>query len=501
MALRRVFRNLASNYVLTASSGFIGLILTPLLFHHLGAADYAILAFALVVESTLEILDLGVANTLLRYVSKYLEEGASSELQRVVSAAFCILLGTGVLYSVLLALLSPFLSRYFHLFGSHALFTWFPLALVGASLAFQLPCAALRGLLLGRQDFHLANGVDLIVQWARAIGIVASLYFGWGLLVVCALYPAAAIVRMAGLLAVTHRSKSAFLPSWEKARQATLRHVIGFASFSFLDQIVSVIFMQSDTLIAAKLLPLPQLAIWVIARRLPLGLNALSHQSLLVAYPIASATTAREGHQGTGRLFLLLTRTLLALVLPLTAVLCFWPNVILRFWVGPAVLSGVPVLRAFLVYAISTGLVESAYVILCGLGRIRFAAFLTTAALAVSLALGPWSCRAAGPKGLAIFYASVMAFQALALCGEALRLTRLNFWHWLYRAVLPSLAAVLPCAAWLYLAQRWLPSTVWSLALSSLLGFALFLILFERLTPGTIPQGWKARFRRLLAEV
>lgn len=500
MSLRRVFRNIASNYALSGSTGLISLVLTPLLFHHLGPADYAILAFALVIVTVLEGLDLGVTNTLLRYVSKYLEEGSSSEVEPLVSSSFYILLGTGVAFSAILALLSPFLARYFNFDDSHAARNYLPLALVGSSLAFQLPCAALRGFLMGRQDFHLANAVDLLVQWSRGAAIIVGLYAGIGLLGVSAIFPSAALLRMAGLLTVTRISRS-FLPKWREAKRDSLRRVLGFASYSFWTQIVSSLFMQSDTLIAAKLLSLPQFAVWVIARRLPLGVNAISHQSLLVSFPITSSTIARRDAQETERLFLLLTRTLLAVVLPIAALLYIWGDIILHLWIGPEVSSGVPVLRAFVVYIVSTGIFETAYIILSGVGRIRFAAFLTTGMLALSITFGPWTCRSAGPTGLAVFYAIVMSCGTVALLGHALGLSGVRLRRWVTKAVRPALFPALLCAAWFYFAHWILPATLWSLSISLPLGVAIFYALFERQIKGVRPQGWKARVRRLLVEV
>jgi O-antigen/teichoic acid export membrane protein len=493
-------RNVFSGYAQVASAALVAFILTPLLFHHLGPTNYAILALAIIVEALLETSDLGMTWALVRYVSNFSARRWDFENRQLGSSAFLFLIGLGTLYSALLALLSPSLANFFHVNGSANAPGSRVIALVGFSLVFQLPSGGLRGMLLGRQDFHLANAVDVFFQWTRGGALLFALLLGGDLITLSALFPVLALLRLVGLLLVSHGSRFAFRPRLAEVNFESLRQIQNFASLSFLQDLADRLFGHSDTFIAAKLLPLPQLSILVIARRLPQALYTLTHQSLSIAYPIVSSADARH-HEQAQRYLFLLTRNVSAMVIPLAAFMYVWAGVILHLWVGPEVLSGLPVFRAYVGCAVFGALSEVPFVILYGLGHIRFSATLSVSLFVGSLLLGAWACSRAGLVALAESFAGAQALRTVLLFGKAFQLTSANPAQWFKKAVLPVLLPALPTFGWLWVTYTFLPRTVLGLLVSALTSLLVFTITFARLVTGSGDQAWKVRLKRLLVEI
>lgn len=501
MRLFHLLRNVSSNYALVVVNGLAGLVLTPALLHYLHPVNFSILAFALAIAGILEGLDLGMAGALIRFVSNLVTRGLYLDLKRLVSTVFYLLLGIGLFGSAILVILSPPLANFFHVRGDVSSPGWLALALVGAGVVFHLPTAALRGHLEGCQNFHLANAVDIVTVILRAALTLIFLHSGLGLIAVAALFPAFGFLRLAGMLATARQAAPSFHPSLANMDLKNLREIWQFASIAFVEDSVGRLASQADTFLAARLLPLPELAILVVARRIPMMLAKFAQQTLVVAYPLVSAAAARGDRQAMQRFMLVSTRTLLAFTIPLAAGLYVWGADILRLWVGPEVLSGVPVFRWFLVLAVFGSLFGGPLTLLYGLGKIQFSAGLSLGMLMADIGWGAWACSRGGILGLAIVFAAIQSAGTLLLFWQTFELTELEPGRWFKKAVAPVLLAVSPAIVWIFISRRIFPHTLVGLIASGTVGLIIFLGLFARLVTGHESQTWRGRVRRLLIEI
>ena len=501
MSLSRLLRNIFSNYALMVVTGLTGFVVTPILFHRLQAVNYAILVFAFASVAVMEALDLGLFTALIRFVSDLAAREKNAELRALVSSAFYLLAGLGALGTITIVALSSFLASYFQVQGTPDAPGHLVLTLIGLSLAFSLPSAALRGLLMGCQDFHLVNALAIALQLARAATMVVLLYAGFGLLPIAALFPAAAFLELIGLLAMVRRASVPFRPRLAEVNWASLKQIWGFASLTFVEGILTRWFFQVNSFLAAKLLPLPQLAILAVARRFPQALTELSIQTLAVTYPMVSSAAARNDQAALERFLIIATRNILALTLPIAAALFVWAEGILRFWVGSEVLAGTPVFRILLVFAVFAALQEVPLTLLYGVGKIRFSAALSLIMLLAGVGAGGWVCARYGLAGLAITFAGIQAVATLLLLDHALQVAEIPWRQCFKKAVAPTLLAALPMILWFGLWYQFLSHSLAGMAVSVVIGALLFCGLFVRLVVGPEKPNWRIYARKLLTEI
>ncbi|MBI4441746.1 MAG: hypothetical protein HY649_00065 [Acidobacteria bacterium] len=501
MKLSRLLRNIFSNYALMAVTGLTGLLLTPLLFHRLQPTGYAILVFAGASVAVAEALDLGLFTALIRFVSDLAAREKNAELRALVSSAFYLLAGLGAVGTITIAAMSLFLARYFQVQGTPEAPGHLVLTVIGLSLAFSLPSAALRGLLMGCQDFLLVNALGIALQLIRAATMVVLLYAGFGLLPIAALFPATALLELIGLLAMARRASVPFQPSLAEVHWASLKLIWGFASLTFVEDTLTRWFFQVNSFLAAKLLPLPDLAILAVARRFPQALTDLSLQPLYVTYPMVSSASARNDQAALERFMMIATRNILALMLPIAAALFVWAEVILRLWIGENVLAGVPVFKALLFFAVFAGLQDVPLNLLYGVGKIRFSAALSGVLLVAAIGVGAWACVHYGLFGLAVSYAAIQMAGTVLLCAYSLRFVQIPFRHWLRKAVAPNLWPALLTILWFWISSRIVAHNLVGMTIATVIGFALFFTLFAGLAGGLHKQPWKTRVRRLLTEI
>ncbi len=501
MSLARLLRNIFSNHARVVTASLVGFILTPLLFHFLGPVYYAVFVLALAVKALAESLDMGMTSTLIRFVSELSAPGSDDEWRRLASTVFFLLLGVGVLAASGVALLSPLVGSWFHVRAGTSLEAPTALALVCLAVAFQLPAGAVRGLLHGFQAFHLTNAVDIATDLLRGVATVILLYAGYRLLAVAALVPLAALLRLAGMLAMAHRAPARFRPRWREVNWPSLKKVRGFASLTLVRDTAVYWLAQSDNFLAARLLTLPELAILAVARKFPNALALLVNQTLGVAYPMVTSAAARDDRRALERFMVVSTRNLLGVLLPITAALFLWAELILRLWIGPEVLPGVPVFRGLLAYACFQALQEVPLTFLYALGRIQFSTLVAASSLVGAIALGGWACWYHGLVGLALAFAFVQAVATVMLYVQALALAQIHRGWWFKKAVtIPFLAGL--AATGTMMAVYWLlPHSLLAMILSVAIELALFVLVFAGLVMGRERLAWRARLRRLLMDI
>jgi O-antigen/teichoic acid export membrane protein len=282
------------------------------------------------------------------------------------------------------------------------------------------------------------------------------------------------LLRFLALLVGVNNSSIPIVPRLSSVNIRSLREIFGFASLSFIGDVASRYYFLADSILAARFLPLSDLAILSVCRRLPSGLTSLAHQPLWVAYPIVSSAWSRGDRKALQRYMSVSTRTLLVTVVPLSAAMFIWAEPILRYWIGPSILTGIPVFRALVVFGLFASFGEGALTLLYGVGRIGFSTALILVLLATLAMLGCWVVPHWGLLGLAALFASLYGIGVVLLYAKALRVAGLRLEHWLLKDVLPVLMPAAIAAVWFRIGYVILGPTLTGLVLSIITGFLIY---------------------------
>ena len=448
MQVRKLLTNVFSNYANVAVGGITGLVLTPVLFRYLQPNNYGLLAFALTANAALEAIDLGMASSLTRYVSVYSAQGRTEELRGLVSSAFFLLLGIGITGTVVLVACSPLVARSFHLRTDVSGDAPLVIALIGLSVSVQLPSAALAAHLMGCQDFVYRNATEIFAHLVRFALTIILITTAHGLIVIALVYPFVSLLRFLGLLVAVSRCSSPIVPQLSSIDIRRLHEISRFASLSFIEDTATRYYFLADSLLAARFLALSDLAVLTVCRRLPTGLTNLAQQPLWVAYPLVSSAWSRGDQKALQKYVLVTTRILLACVIPPSAAMFIWAEPILRYWIGPSILTEIPVFRAVVVFGLFASIESGPLTLLYGVGRIGFSTALILILLAALAVAGRWVIPQWGLFGLAALFAGLYGVGGCLLFARAIRLADLRLNHWFIKGVLPALIPSAIAAGW-----------------------------------------------------
>ncbi len=438
----------AVNWLSFAATLAVAFALTPYLVRSLGPARYDVWCVAEAVLAYFTLLDLGVAQCLVRLVARHHAKHNLEELNRTASTCLTVYLAAGAIaltigVPVLLAL-APSLGAKT---GDAKDVTAFLLVMLG-NLAATLPLSVFPSLLDGLQRFTAKGTVKMVFLSLRTTGIVAVTWNGGSLLPVAVVSLSANLLEQVVLAGLCFR----FLPGLRFGRclveRATVRTVIGSSVDAFLAMIAGRITVQTGAIIVGLFLPAGQVTVFATAARLVEYAKTLLRTVTATLTPGVSAMEARGDQTGIRQLFLSTTRWMLYIVLPVNLGLWFFGRPFLVRWVPEVGDAGFLPL-AILSVTLTLGVAQSvASRVLYGLGQLKLFARLALADAAINLTLTLILVRPYGVEGVAIAVAGPNVLFCVAVLLYAIRLIGVSLKTYLSAWTRPLVAAAVLVLIW-----------------------------------------------------
>jgi O-antigen/teichoic acid export membrane protein len=260
-------RNIIANIAGQGWSAAMMLLLVPLYVRLLGVEAYGLIGVYATLQAALQILDLGLSQTINRQLARYRalpDEGAEArDFVRTLELGYWAL---GLLIGISVAAAAPVLARHWLKLGTMPVETAERAMLImGAVAALQWPLSLYEGGLLGLQRQVLLNGLRIGVSTAGAVGTALvlwlvsptiSAYFTWQIVV--------AAINVACLALALWRSLPAAAGA-PRFRPALLAQHWRFAAGVGGISISGILLSQLDKIVLSKLLPLEAFGYYTLA--------------------------------------------------------------------------------------------------------------------------------------------------------------------------------------------------------------------------------------------
>jgi O-antigen/teichoic acid export membrane protein len=289
-----LLRSIASNWALLALNVVISLFLSPYVVNKLGSMWYGIWALTLQFTGYLFLLDFGVRESVIRYVSKYNARGRPGPLNAVLTTAVQVYVPITLGCCALTALCAWGMPYWFDLDPSVVDEVRWTTMLVGGSIAFTFVFNIFTGIQYGLQRFELANGIAIVFTLVRTAIIVWLLHTGHGIVGLSAVQFGSTVIG--GIV-------GAFLALWllrkaglsfklvtlgEKRRVALRKRVFGYGWYVLVNNIGQKLIFASGAIITATMLPIAAVTSYAIAGSLVDNLRSLVSMTATVFNPLAS---------------------------------------------------------------------------------------------------------------------------------------------------------------------------------------------------------------------
>lgn len=381
--MSRVSTNIVANFLAQGWSAVLQLALVPFYLHFLGVEAYALVGFYIMLITSVQIFDLGIAQTLNRELARRSSDPASgSSIRTVARTLELVYWGVVMLACALLALLVPtFSGRVVRAETLDTAVIASAMYLMVAVIGCNWPANLYSGGLMGLQRQVLASGLRALFATISGVGAVLTLwlfaptitaFFTWQL--------AAAILAVLGSALALHRS----LPRGEAAFSAgvlkdTWRFAAGVSGLS----ISSLLLTQMDKWILVNLVSLKTFGFYVLALTVANSLLLVVTPVFNAMFPRLAALAAKGDQHRSIDLYHLATQLLATLVVPAAALLsAFSPQVLFLWTQNAEVAEGTArILSLFVIGTALNGLMHMPYALELARGTPR--TFLTINVLAV----------------------------------------------------------------------------------------------------------------------
>lgn len=363
------------------------IVLTPVILHFIGTAQYGIYALAMVFVGFIGLIDIGMGPAVVRFLSASLATSNYREARSVLGVGLVLFSAVGLTGALLAFIGGQFLPDVLslkpHLRGTAT----FVISVAGAGFLFdslRAPLASIPGAL---QRFDSLTWANLISVTAGAASSVVVLALGWGvrgLVVVASLQSALLLVLVA-------RSSRRLIPALA-IRPAydgpLLRKMMSFSAYSFVSNAAGVVLFQLDKFVLGAVAGVSTVTYYVVpgnvAQRLHIGVASLTG----VALPVSADLHARRETKALNDFYVRATRAIALLVVSLTVPAFVFARQLLLEWVGSAFAStSFGTLRLLLLTYAALACTALPYYVVLGIGKPRIMAAFNVVAAVVNVVL------------------------------------------------------------------------------------------------------------------
>jgi|GEM_PF-1444626 O-antigen/teichoic acid export membrane protein len=459
MDLRRLIRNISSQWLALGAQLLISVLMTPFMVLRLGKAGYGIVALISGLVGYSGILYFGLGAAVVKFVAEHHAREDYDELNATCSTIFGVYLAFGALCFVLaLALLGP-LPYLFKIPVAHADDARIMLALMGLGLLVQFPGSVYGGVLMGLERFDVMNKYNFVLLILRSAAVFTVLLVRPTVVLVGAVTMASLIAEQAFAYVYAKRTLPRLQLSLARFERARLKVLFTFSGQSFLFTLSEKLINYTDEFVIAQARGPDAVTLYVIPLRLVDYARDALDKATLVLMPGVSATAARGDIAALQSLWRFGNKAVMCLVAPVALVFLMWGGHVLALWLGNESYGreGMPILfwlaLAFIAQVAGRGIARPIFE---GLGELSTPARITVAEGVVNLLLSIVLVRLWGVRGVAFATFLPAAVTGLAVMPWFVckRLGTSYLKH-LGNTFLRTLPPLVPCVALLRVAERY----------------------------------------------
>jgi O-antigen/teichoic acid export membrane protein len=470
-ARRRFLRNALTSYGQTALLGLSALLLTPYLFRTLGTGGFGTWMVMFTLTVVFSVIEVGVAMGPTKFIAEHRAREDRAQLESTVGASVTIMGAIGLLALAISAVVAVFLPG-LAAGGEHDAFRAGMLVL-GVAYLLRLPLVAYGAVLAGYQRYDLLNLAQAVLVLGSALGAVAAVEAGAGVLGVAIAYGVAYVVSGLCYVALARRLDPQLRLFPGRADRAVRRRLLSFSSFTLLADAMVLVGARLDTVVIAAIRSAASAAPFAAALKLNSAVQSLTLPVMNLMLPMVSELEARRKRELVVRRLVIATRVALQVTIPVALAVAIFSSDIVDLWLGsdaPGVTGSIITVLALQSLMLSA---VPAQKVLIGIGRARAVGIISTVEGLANLAISILLVFEFGAIGAALGTMISSYLIGPANFPLACRAIEYPAMRLLKASVLPAIVSSLPSIAAMIAVWLALPPGVGRLAFGFVLGVGI----------------------------
>jgi O-antigen/teichoic acid export membrane protein len=325
-----IFKNTAAQSLPVVTTFVFGFILAPIMLSRLGLAQFGVWAVTGALAQYARLLDLGITNSVARFVALYDAEGNRKAIEETIGIGVLASTAAGIITLIAAVVFAPVVQDVLGVIPVGEM----RVVLVSAAgiTAAYLVAAVVSAVPVGLRQMVPPNFAATAGNVVNFVASIVALVLSTSLQVYALANLGAAIVGL--LLAIF-----ALLWVWAKPimRRPSRGHARTIVSFGVKSQLVTLadlVNVQTDKLIIAAMLGPRTAGTYEIANRVVSGVFSLGVLTISALIPTATADLVRRGREVIKEYLERYTVRSLAIALPLFGAVCVSAPYLLQAWLN-----------------------------------------------------------------------------------------------------------------------------------------------------------------------
>lgn len=327
-----LLRNVALNVGSRVALGIVGLVTIPVLVHRLGTAAFGVYAVSISLTGLTSIFDLGLTAAFVTQLAAARRAGDLALVRRIVRTALTAFLCLGVLMAGALSAGTPWLTTsLLHLSSPLLGSAQVALLLTAAGLGLNLWLSALDAIPTALERYDIVATRLSVLSLAAAVVSLGYAVTGGGLVGLVAINVVASGVGVVAFYPIAHRllPNVGLVPGMSRDAMRALLH---FSLYKFAGTASAAAVFRFDQLAIGALMGVRATGLYAVPSTLLSRMLTFVASVAAPFFPRVSRT--RNETLELRRLYLLGSRLVALVALPIAAVLATAPHAILAAWIG-----------------------------------------------------------------------------------------------------------------------------------------------------------------------
>ena len=331
---KSIVSNLIANYGTTISGSVLSLLFTPIYISYLSIEAYGIIGFISSLMIFINILDLGMGQTVNREMAKFHKDPSQNNyLNNLVFSLQTIYITIGVLCSLLIVFAAPTLAtKWFNAEQLSPQLITNAFTILGITIACRWPYSFFASALRGMQFQVLLNSNEIFWNLIKSIGSLVVLKYFNGTLITFLLYQCGVVL--------TQTLISAFLcwrfidkPSIKRHFDfKILKALAGYIASMGVASIFAALITQLDKIILSKTLKGIDYGYYILSNNLSITLFVVTTPIAIALFPHFTSFLHNKQQQQLEDEFHKYTKILSVTLFPIFLMICFFTPELLWIW-------------------------------------------------------------------------------------------------------------------------------------------------------------------------
>ncbi|MCG7876051.1 MAG: MATE family efflux transporter, partial [Candidatus Thiodiazotropha endolucinida] len=295
---KKLFKNIFSNWANLGVNIVISFFLAPFIVHKLGNIYYGVWVIVMQFTGYLYLLDFGVRESIIRYVSKYKTQRNIDELNEVLSSGLILYGGIAVLCLLISIIFSYSYPYIFEVENVDLSTISIVVIICGLTIAQTIAFNVFNGILMGLQRYDIFNKIGIIFAFVRLGLILYFLNLGYGII---ALSLIQLIIGLANNISIYFYSKHLleknnipfrYSRTPLKTKLPILKKLYNYSVYVLINNLGQKAIFYTDALVIGAFSSVVSVTFYAIAGNLIEYLRRLIMMSNSVLNPVASELEA-----------------------------------------------------------------------------------------------------------------------------------------------------------------------------------------------------------------